>query len=111
MNATPTESQLEAEMQSRKLDAPRLSPQAIDAAIVRTHYFRVPDTTTTVCVLVLVNGFTVVGKSACVSPANFDESIGQRVAFDDARRQVWELEGYRLQQSLFDARLDAVGND
>jgi len=33
----------------------------------------------TFCVLVLRNGFTVTGESACASPANFDAELGRRI--------------------------------
>ncbi len=48
-------------------------------------------------------GFTVTGRGACVDPANFDAAIGRKVAFDDARDQLWQLEGYRLQNALYAA--------
>jgi hypothetical protein len=54
----------------------------------------------TFCVLVLRNGFTVTGQSACVSPENFDAEIGRRVAREDAIRQVWPLMGYALAEKL-----------
>lgn len=58
--------------------------------------------TTTLCFLVLKNGYTVVGKSACADPAEFKEEMGKKFAREDAVRQVWALEGYILKQSLFD---------
>lgn len=54
----------------------------------------------TFCVLVLRNGFTVVGKSACASPENFDAEIGRRVARADAVQQMWPLLGFRLRDEL-----------
>lgn len=54
----------------------------------------------TFCVIELVNGFTVVGYSACVSPENFDLSIGKEVAYKKAEDQIWALEGYLLKQQL-----------
>lgn len=50
----------------------------------------------TFCVLVLKNGFTVTGQSACVAPENFNEEIGKRIARDNAIDQVWPLLGFRL---------------
>jgi len=47
-------------------------------------------------VLVLTNGFTVVGQSACVSPENFNADIGRKVARDNAVSQLWPLLGFRL---------------
>lgn len=54
----------------------------------------------TLCVVVLVNGFTVVGKSAPASAENFDADLGKRFAREDALRQVWTLEGYALRTRL-----------
>lgn len=94
------EQQLEQEIQSKELNAPRLTPALIDATIVYEEYFRVTNTTCTICSLVLQNGYVVVGKSAAVSMANFDEEIGRKVARDDAREQIWALEGYLLKERL-----------
>jgi hypothetical protein len=58
----------------------------------------------TICVLVLRNGFTVTGTSACASPENFDADIGRKVARADAVRQVWPLMGYALKQRLHDVQ-------
>lgn len=60
----------------------------------------------TFCVLTLRNGFTVVGKSACASPANYNQEIGQTVARGDAIRQIWPLLGYELRTRL---HLEAAG--
>lgn len=54
----------------------------------------------TFCVIVLKNGFTVVGKSACASPENFDAELGQKIARQDAVSQVWPLMGYALKEKL-----------
>lgn len=56
----------------------------------------VPGTTTTVCALTLTNGFTVLGKSACVNPAMFSEELGRKYAAEDAIRQVGEFIGWRM---------------
>ncbi len=58
----------------------------------------------TFCVIVLRNGFTVTGQSACVSPENFDAEIGRKVARQKAVDQIWALEGYLLKQKQHDAR-------
>lgn len=54
----------------------------------------------TFCVLVLRNGFTVTGESACASPANFNAEIGRKIARDNALQKVWPLMGYALKQQL-----------
>ena len=95
-----SESAIEAELKTKGLNAPRLTPQSINDTITDAYYHRIPGTTVTVCALTLKNGYIVVGKSAAASAENFDQEIGQRIAYDDARNQIWALEGYLLRQQL-----------
>lgn len=111
-----------------KATAPRLTPDTLQAQIASEHYFTADDgcygtimrmtsshdklynpvihtnknplPLLTLCVLVLNNGFTVVGKSACASPENFNADIGRRLAREDAIRQMWPLLGYELRTKL-----------
>ena len=94
---------LEYEIQNKGLNAPRLTPAHIDSVIKEIKYYVVPDTTTTICSLVLSNGFVVNGESAAASKENFDEEIGRKVAYENAREQIWKLEGYLLKQKLYEA--------
>lgn len=97
------ETDIEAEIQQKGLNAPRLTPAHIDATIVAEDFHVFPGTTLTVCALTLRNGFLVTGESAAASPANFDEEIGRKIARDNARNKIWALEGYLLRQKLADA--------
>lgn len=55
-------------------------------------------------VLVTQSGFAVVGKpSVAVSPENDDAEIGEQVAFENSRNELWPLMGYALKQRLHDA--------
>ena len=84
--------------------APRVALDDIEAKIVETEYFRAgPGGVLTICVLTLQNGFTVTGESACASPANFDEGLGQRFARERAVEKVWSVEGYLLRERLYQA--------
>lgn len=116
------EAALEQEIQSRGLNAPRLTPDVIDSVIVGEYFFTAEEGVKTAfnkqdeltrltgyhgelglltfCVLVLKNGFTVTGESACASPENFNEEIGRKIARDNARNKIWLLEGYLLRQRL-----------
>ena len=58
------EQAIESEIQAKGLNAPRLSPEKIDAVITGEDYHVFPGTTLTVCCLKLRNGFTVTGESA-----------------------------------------------
>ena len=91
---------LEEEIVEKGLTAPRITPDDIDACIVQEDYYIFPDTTVTICLLTLKNGFNVVGKSACASPENFDKAVGRKVALKDAKQEIWQLEGYLLKEKL-----------
>ncbi len=54
----------------------------------------------TICLVVMKNGFTVIGKSAPASPDNFDADLGKKLAYEDAVRQIWPLMGFSLRDRL-----------
>ena len=91
---------IEQEIQDKGLNAPSLTPELIASKISDTQYHVFPGTCLTVCCMTLVNGFAVTGESACISPGNFDIEKGQKIAFEQAKRKIWMLEGYLLKQSL-----------
>lgn len=111
------EQQIEQEIQSKNLNAPRLTPDHIDSKIKAVEYILprdvckrdngvevfdapLPLQTLTFCILTLENGFTVTGESACASPENFDAEIGKKIAYENAREKIWLLEGYLLKEKL-----------
>lgn len=110
---------IEQEIQAKASTAPRVTPADIEAEIASEHYFTAGDGVAgilptsekinaipealgllTFCVLVLRNGFTVTGESACASPENFDAGIGRRIARENAVNKVWPLLGFRLRDKL-----------
>ena len=124
------EQSIEQDIQSKGLNAPRLTPEHIDSVIQSVHFFTAGDgyagvlasseefnslpegerfinppqqlDLLTFCVLILKNGFTVTGESACASPDNFDAEIGKKIAYQNAREKIWMLEGYLLKQKLYE---------
>ena len=94
------EHQIEKEIQDKGLNAPRLCPEDIDAAIMSATYTILPSGKAMICELILRNGFSVRGESSCVSKENFNEELGRKISFDDARDKVWAFEGYLLQDKL-----------
>lgn len=100
------EQAIETEIQSKGLNAPRLTPEHIDQTILSEAYITRPGgTTMTICIMVLQNGYVVTGESAAASEANFDAEIGKKIARDNARNKIWALEGYLLRQKLYEQRL------
>ncbi len=101
------DSQFEKEIQAKGLTAPRVTMQLIDdlCGSLTMHIHHFPNTTSTVAIAALPNGFVAgVGYSASVSPENFDAEIGARIATQDAltqaRKKLWEMEGYVLKKQL-----------
>jgi len=115
---------IEQEIQAKASAAPRVTPADIGAEITGEHYFTAADgyrsapcfdpngqptdclpppaplELLTFCVLILRNGFTVTGESACASPENFNAEIGRRIARENAVEKVWPLLGFRLRDKL-----------
>lgn len=119
---------IEKEIQAKGLTAPRVTPDDIDTNIIGETYFTAeqgrsaavgadgstpergyfstygqcnPLSLLTFCVLVLRNGFTVTGESACASPENFDAELGRKIARQNAVSKVWPLMGYELRSRLY----------
>lgn len=55
----------------------------------------------TICCLVMKNGFTVHGMSACADPTNFNEEIGREIAERNATSVAWGHMGYELKSQLY----------
>ena len=106
---------IERLIQAKGKTAARVTPADIEANIESYFYFTAAQAATAVdrtidadsplhlltfCVLVLRNGFTVTGESACASPENFDAEIGRRIARENAVQKVWPLMGYELRTKL-----------
>jgi hypothetical protein len=120
---------IEQEIQAKGKTAARVTPADIEANIASAHYFTAANGFVgeahawvaksggsidqsvmtpppealgllTFCVLVLSNGFTVTGESACASPENFDAEIGKKIARANAVQKIWPLMGYELRSKL-----------
>lgn len=56
--------------------------------------------TLTIAVVILDNGFSIIGESACADPKNFNIEAGRKFALENAVRKIWPLEGYVLRERL-----------
>jgi hypothetical protein len=116
-----TEASIQADIERKGLNAPRVVPGDLDREIKSAHFFIASDAIQqdqavhshyeggwllgntqllTICVLQLRNGFIVTGESACASAANFDAQLGRDIAFRNARDKLWALLGFRLRDDL-----------
>ena len=118
------DSEIENEIREKGKTAPRVTPADIEAEIASEHCFTAAEgfvgaqalasaditfapselRLLTFCVLVLRNGFTVTGESACASQENFDAEIGRKLARANAVQKVWPLLGYALKQQMHEAK-------
>lgn len=96
----PTEAEIEEQIQAKGLTAPRITPEHIEACIAAEDYHVFDGTTTTVCCLILLNGFTVIGASYCANPADFDPEKGRQIARKNASEKIGEFEAYALSIGL-----------
>lgn len=128
--APSSDAALDREIVAKGLTAPRVTPADIEANIANEHYFTAGQgidgeiaarsssvpycyakslDLLTFCVLVLRNGFTVAGVSACASQENFDAELGRKIARENAINKVWPLMGYALKQQLHEAATKTAG--
>ncbi|EBR0128660.1 hypothetical protein DNU54_16295 [Salmonella enterica subsp. enterica serovar Ajiobo] len=120
-----TDMDIENEIVAKGKTAARVTPERIEDVISGEFYFTGADgyrssplwlkqeepepapqslELLTFCVLVLENGYTVTGESACASPENFDPEIGRKIARQNAIAKIWPLEGYLLKQQLHEVK-------
>lgn len=62
----------------------------------------------TICVLVLKNGFTVTGESACVSPRAFDTDKGRKAARAAALQKLTALMAFSMADAIETVRTKRV---
>lgn len=91
----------QAQLAVSKKTAPRVTEQSIKDGIYKVDFLQ--HGLLTICVITMQNGFMVHGVSAAASPENHDEEIGQRYAYENAFKQLWQLEGYLLRERLHQA--------
>ena len=79
----------------------KVTAESIGRRIVSTEYYRWPGKTLTLALITLDNGFTSLGQSACVDPANYDEAIGKHVAIGRIKDRLWGHLGFVLQWARY----------
>lgn len=78
----------------------KVTQQNVMDEVQKATYTILPDGITTICQITMKNGYTVIGKSACADPTEFNAAEGEKWAWQDALRQVWPLLGYALKSDL-----------
>jgi hypothetical protein len=91
----------ELKTHQENVEGKRVTLDALKNNIKKIDFYVHSDSQLTICIITLVNDFTVTGESACADPVMFDADIGQRIAQDNAEKKIWPLMGYALKQELY----------
>lgn len=83
-----------------------INEDRIKSRIDEIHYFKVPNSSTVVCVMVLKNGSPVVGMHSEVVKSNFNEKTSEQLARLDAQLKIWDLESYLARQKVYEQPRD-----
>lgn len=100
MDNTTRLSDDEAKQELEQCTHPRVTQASIDKKIRGTEYMVLDDKVSTVAILTMENGFTIIGTSACASPENYNRKLGEHSAYKKAYEQIWVLEGYLLKERM-----------
>lgn len=96
--------EIESEVQAKGLNAPRVTLADLEANIAEVEYVKHVSAGGKIlrwAVITTKNGFAVTGKpSAAVSIENDNQEIGEKVAFDNSKSELWALMGYALADRL-----------
>jgi len=95
---------IESEIQAKGLTAPRVTLDDLNAAIAHTEIVKHVSAGGQImrwAVITTRNGYAVTGRpSVAVSPANDNAELGEKLAVDNARNELWPLMGYALKERL-----------
>ncbi len=95
---------IERMIQAKNLNAPRIKPADIDAAIADVEIVKHVTPSGKVlrwAVLTATNGYAVVGRpSVAVSAENDDAEVGVAVAIANSKNELWPLLGFELSSKL-----------
>lgn len=81
--------------------ATKVTEEQMEDKVLGEKYWEVEETRVTVCVIILKNGYSIVGSSACVNQDDYDVSLGRKYARRDAMDKLWSLEGYSRKEDEY----------
>lgn len=79
----------------------KITKEFLDSEIIAVEYKRLSERLTH-CTITVKNGFEFTGESVCVDPANYNEEIGNKIAYDNAFDKMWMPYGFLLRQKMYD---------
>jgi hypothetical protein len=110
-----SDTQIEKEIQAKGLMAARVMPADIQANIADVEIVKHVSMSGQVlrwAVITAANGYAVVGRPSCsVSSLNDDQEIGENVAIENSRQELWPLLGFELRTKLANAHKNHVTDE
>lgn len=88
---------LEKELEA--LEENKLTLEFLNNQIVETTFTKIGDRLTH-CLIIVKNGYIFTGESSCVDAANYNKSMGEKIAYDNAFDKMWPVYGFILRQHL-----------
>ena len=101
---TMSDQAIEKDIQAKGLNAPRVSLDDLNSNIVHAEIVKHVSPSDQVlrwAVITTRNGFSLAGRPSCAaSSANDNQELGEKIAIDNARNELWPLMGYALREQL-----------
>lgn len=95
---------IEQMIKDKGLNAPRVSLADLEANIADVEIVKHVSKTGQVlrwAVITTKNGYAVVGKPSCAASAeNDNQEVGEKIAIDNTRSELWPLMGYELKSRI-----------
>ena len=79
----------------------KITKEFLESEIIAVEYQRLSERLTH-CTITVRNGFEFTGESVCVDPANYNEEIGNKIAYNNAFDKMWMPYGFLLRQKMHD---------
>jgi len=79
----------------------KLTLKDIESKITNKTFTRLPSQKSLICELTLINGFTVRGEASVVDIDNYEQEVGEKISYENAIHKIWQVEGYLLQEKLY----------
>ena len=79
----------------------KITKEFLESEIIAVEYKRLSERLTH-CTITVKNGFQFTGESACVDPTDYNEDIGNKIAYNHAFDKMWLPYGFWLRQKMRD---------
>jgi len=96
------DNQIEQEILDKGLTAPRVTPADLEGNIAHVEIVKHVSQSGQVmrwAVITTKNGYSLAGRPSCaVSSENDNQELGEKIAIENSRNELWPLMGYALRE-------------